>query len=190
MFGFLGAPFNFAPATRLGVVKWSKNLQALESCENVGRVLSDFERRNKCEHAYRLVEVAAAFAHEGMKILFEPPSSGQENGKRADALVEYPPTRERFFLELSRQGLANAQLEAFNAMSDCYAPLWKIDPALRFSGKLLKMPAEIHLEEISRRVEAAGLRALAEKKLVEVIDEDTLEMAICPSDKLPELELV
>lgn len=152
------------------------------------RVISDFERPNKCEHAYRLVEVAAAFAREGMKILFEPPSPGSENGKRADALVEYPPTNERFYLELSRQGLANTQLEVSNAMSNCYAPLWKIDPALRFSGKLMKMPAEMHLEEISRRVEGAGLRALTERRLVELIDGDTLEMAICPSDKLPGLE--
>jgi hypothetical protein len=188
LFWILGIPFNFAPATRLGVVNWSKNMQILEGCQNVGRVLSDFERPNKCEHAYRLVEVAAALAREGMKILFEPPSSGPEDGKRADALVEYPPTNERFYLELSRQGLANAQLEVSNAMSDCYAPLWKIDPALRFSGRLMKMPAEIHLEEISHRVEAAGLRALAERRLVEVIDGDTLEMAICPSDKFAELE--
>jgi hypothetical protein len=188
LFWFLGTPFNSAPSTRLGVVNWSKNLQALEGCQNVGRVLSDFERPNKCKHAYRLVEVSAALAREGIKILLEPPPPDLENTKHADALLEYPPTKERFYLELSCQGLASTQLEAFKAMSDCYAPLWKVDPGLRFSGKLMKMPAETHLEEISRRVEAAGRRALAEGRLVEVIDGDTLEMAICPLDKLPELE--
>ena len=107
LFGFLGAPFNFAPtATRRAIVNWSKNLRALEGCQNVGRVLSDFERLNKCEHAYRLIEVAGALTREGMKILFEPPSHSSERRRRADALVEYSPTKERFYLELSCQGLS------------------------------------------------------------------------------------
>jgi hypothetical protein len=188
LFEFLGAPFNFPPATRLAVVNWSKSLRALERCRNVGRVLSDLERRNKCEHAYRLIEVAGALTREGMKILFEPPSVGPECGKRPDALVEYPPTKERFYLELSCQGLANRQLEPFGAMGACYEPLRKIDPTLRFSGKLIKMPAEAHFEQMRREIEAAGQRASAERSFVEISHEGVLQMAICPPDKLSELE--
>lgn len=189
LFGFLGIPFNYAhTATRRAVVNWSKNLQALEGCENLGRVLADFERPNKCEHAYRIIEIGGALAREGTRISFEPASHNPESRKRADALVEYTPTAERFYLELSCQGLATRQLQPFGAMSACYEPLRRIDPRLRFSGKLMKMPADAHLDEIIRTVEAAGRRALAENALVEISNEDTLVMAICPADKFSELE--
>ncbi len=189
LFEILGVPFNFAaPATRQAVVNWSKSLQALEGCENVGRVLSDFERRNKCVHAYRLIEVAAALTREGMKILFEPSSPSSEQRGRPDALVEFPPTKERFYLELSCLGLANKQLEPFGAMRVCYEPLREIDPALKFSGKLLKMPAEAHLNEIVRSIEVAGRRASTEGSFVEITNDDSLVMAVCPPGKFPELE--
>jgi hypothetical protein len=192
LFGLLqGSPLAFTPWARSGLVNWAKDLAAVEDCQNVGRVVSDLEWPTKCVHAHYLIEVGAKLKRAGMELAFEPAPPGPHNKERADALVEHPATRERFYLELSCQGLPNSERGAFDAMFVVQSNLWKASPYLRYAWRLNKLPAQAHLEEILERVAECLRVALDQGTLVEVLDGDegdTLEMALCPSEKESELD--
>jgi hypothetical protein len=187
LFSLLGAPINIVPSTRLDLVRWVDHLRLLEGSPNVQRVLDDMLAPTKCLHSYRLTEIAWCLKSVGLKIAFEPPPPTSP-GKRPDLLLEFPETKERLYLELSRQTLANDQLAAFDSMALCQQPVWAIGSSLKYSGRLMRIPSEQHLADICGRIEAAAIRASADQVLVEISEEDTLEMVICPRAMLAEFE--
>ena len=181
------SPFAFGRVVRQRLIKWTADLRVLEGCQNLGRVLADLGIVNKCQHAYCLIKAAARLHREGMGILFEPPSPDLNGRKRPDAFVEYALTRERFFVELSCQWLADAQLKPFFRMMSIQETIRTIRPDLRHAGRLWKCLSQIHFEEVLQRIEIASRLAAREERLVEVLDGDALEMVICPPQRLEDL---
>jgi putative hemolysin len=104
---------------------------------------------------------------------------------RPDALICLRDTDESFFLEFSSQSLARSQLTGFEAMAACSKPVEKYFETLKCVFRLHTIPAPEHLQEIVGNIEVAVESVRATGRLAEVIEEGTLEMAIC---RLPETE--
>ncbi|MGO8786113.1 MAG: hypothetical protein ACLQVL_01845 [Terriglobia bacterium] len=102
--------------------------------------------------------------------------------------MNYESSGEEFYVEVSVQGLASKQLAVHQAMLALETAPWNVDPDLRIGGALKKMPAQDHFDEILRKVEEGRRIASTDGRLVDVSDGDALEMAVCPSNKLGELE--
>jgi hypothetical protein len=175
------------PGLRSDFLDWIAHVRRVQECVNVDKLFCDLRIANKCVHAYGVLRLAGKIRRKDFDIAFEPELDG-DFPMRPDARIQFAPTSESFFLEFSGQWLAGRQLSGFEAMAACSQPVNRYFETLKHVFRLRTTPAPEHLEEIVQKIEAAVERVRSTGRLVEVIDEGTLEMAICRLSNTEELE--
>jgi hypothetical protein len=184
---FRGLMFLSWPGLRSDFLDWIGHLRRVRGCPNVDRIFRDLRVASKCVHAYGVLRLAGKICRNGFDIAFEPESAADFR-LRPDIRIYFAPTHEIFFLEFSGQSLAGNQLSGFEAMTACSQPVNRYFETLKHVFRLRTIPAPEHMEEIVQRIEAAVQRVLTTGRLAEVIDEGTLEMAICLLPNVKEFE--
>lgn len=175
------------PGLRSEFLDWIAHLRRVRECPNVDRILQDLRVANKCVHAYGVIKLAGRMRQRGFDLTFESEPDAHFQ-LRPDARICVPDTDESFFLEFSCQSLAQNQMTGFEAMAACSKPVDKHFETLKCVFRLRTIPAPKHLQEIVRNIEVAVESVRATGRLAEVIEEGTLEMAICRLPGTEELE--
>jgi hypothetical protein len=175
------------PGLRSDFLEWIAHLRRVRERPNVDRILRDLRIANKCVHAYGVLRLAGRVCGDGFDIAFEP-ELGSDFRRRPDLRIRCVPTHEILFLEFSGQSLAGDQWSGFEAMAACSQPVNRYFETLKHVFRLRTVPAPEHMEEIVQRIEGVVQHVRATGRLAEVIDEGTLEMAICLLPNTEELE--
>ena len=175
------------PGLRSEFLDWIAHLRRVRECPNVDSILRDLRVANKCVHAYGVIKLAGRMRRSGFDLTFES-EPAVDFQLRPDARICIPDTDESFFLEFSCQSLAQNQMTGFEAMAACSKPVDKYFETLKCVFRLRTIPAPKHLQEIVRNIEVAVESVRATGRLAEVIEEGTLEMAICRRPGTEELE--
>ncbi len=175
------------PGLRSDFLDWIAHLRRVRESPNVEKIFRDLRVPNKCVHAYGVLKFAGRMCRTGFDMTFEP-ESGPDFQPRPDARIRLAATDETFFLEFSGQSLARNQLSAFEAMAACSKPVDKYFETLKCVFRLRTIPAPEHMEEIVRRIEAAVQCVRTTGQIAEIVEEGTLEMAICRLANTEELE--
>jgi hypothetical protein len=175
------------PGLRSEFLDWIAHVRRVKECVNTEKLLCDLRIPSKSVHAYGVLRLAGRLRRRGFGVAFEP-DLGTDSRLRPDARIDFASTDEDFFLEFSGQWLAERQLNGFEAMAACSQPVNKYFETLKHAFRLRKIPAPQHMEDIVHRIEAAVDRVRLTGRLAEVIDEGTLEMAICGLLDTEELE--
>jgi len=184
---FRGLMFLSWPGLRSDFLDWIAHVRRVQECPNSGKIFGDLRVASKCVHAYGVLRFAGKMRRKGFGISFEP-ELGPDFHLRPDARIHVASTDEIFFLEFSGQWLAGRQLSGFEAMAACSQPVNRYFETLKHVFRLRTIPAPEHMEDIVQRIEAAVERVRLTGRLAEVIDEGTLEMAICRVSNTEELE--
>jgi hypothetical protein len=175
------------PGLRSDFLDWIGHVRRVHGCENAGKLFRDLRLPSKCVHAYGMLRLAGKLRRRTFGIAFEP-ELGTDFRLRPDACIHFASTDEICFLEFSGQWLAGRQLSGFEAMAACSQPVNRYFETLKHVFRLRTIPAPEHMKDIVQRIEAAVERVRLTGRLVEVIDEGTLEMAICRLPNTKELD--
>jgi hypothetical protein len=185
---FLGLAVVSWPGVRQEFFDWIGYVRSLEEALNVRRVLHDLRLASRAIHAYTLLGIAGRLRQQGLAVSFEPETETRDFRFRPDVQIQTASPAESFFLELSCQAQTHRQLNAFEAMAACEAPVKEHFEKLRCSFRLDRIPAPEHMEELVAEIRAAVQTVYATGHLVEVLEDGVLSMGICRRDNGHELE--
>jgi len=171
-----------------GIKDWSIGLRALSGTSGLNEVLADLERVHptKPSHAFYLIEVAGKLHRQGFTVSFEPTAPDPLTLKRPDAVLANWDSSERFYLEVSVQGLSAMQSEGFYLLS-LLLPASAF-PDVRCAGRWVRRPTDADLENIEGKIEAGVEAARENRTFVEISETGILEMAACHREELAKLD--
>ena len=107
----------------------------------------------------------------------------KNNQRQPDLRLDDPLTGETVFLEVVTQPPAQRAREASEASSAVFNAVLGISYNLSISGRWYKTPSKQVLGAILERIKGSAVRALNERTIVFVQEEETLEMALCHTDE-------
>jgi len=174
---------NFAPCSRRGIARFAGHLRILEGSQNLDKVLARLDDITQFDHDALLIKLAAKLVGEGLRARFEPTMEVEDNQRQPDLRLDDPFTGETVFVEVATQTTAKKEREATNASSAVIGAVFGISFNLCISGRWYKTPSKQVLGAILERIKGSALRALNERTIVFVQEEDTLEMALCHRDE-------
>lgn len=174
---------NFAPCSRRGIARFAGYLRILEGSQNLDKVLARLDDITQFDHDALLIKLAAKLVGEGLRDRFEPTMEVENNQRQPDLRLDDPLTGETVFLEVVTQAPAQRMREATDASSAVFNAVFGISFNLSISGRWYKTPSKQVLGAILERIKGSAVRALDERTIVFVHEEDTLEMALCHRDE-------
>ncbi len=174
---------NFAPCSRRGIARFAGYLRILEGSQNLDKVLARLDDIIQFDHDALLIKLAAKLVGEGLRARFEPTMEVENNRRQPDLRLDDPLTGETVFLEVVTQAPAQRVREATYASSAVFNAVFGISFNLSISGRWHKTPSKQVLGAILERIKGSAARALNERTIVFVQEEDTLEMALCHRDE-------
>jgi hypothetical protein len=174
---------NFAPSSRRDLARFAGYLRTLEGSQNLDKVLARLDDATQFDHDALLIKSAAKLVGQGMRARFEPTMPEGNNQKQPDLKLRDPLTGESVFLEVVKQASGQREREAMEASSAVSAAVFGIGFDLFFSGRWYKTPSKVALDDLVQRIKGSALRALNERTMVLVQEEETLELALCHRDR-------
>jgi hypothetical protein len=174
---------NFAPCSRRGIARFAGYLGILEGSQNLDKLLARLDDITQFDHDALLIKLAAKLVGEGLRARFEPTMEVENNRRQPDLRLDDPLTGETVFLEVVTQAPAQRVREATDASSAVFTAVFGISFNLSISGRWYKTPSKQVLGAIVERIKGSAVRALNERTIVFVQEEDTLEMALCHTDE-------
>jgi len=174
---------NFAPCSRRCIARFARCLRILEGSPNLDKVLARLDDITQFDHDALVIKLAAKLVGEGLRARFEPTMEVKNNQRQPDLRLDDPFTGETVFLEVVTQGPAQMAREATDASSAVFNTVFGISFNLCISGRWYKTPSKQVLVAIVEKIKGSAVRALNERTIVFVQEEDTLEMALCHADK-------
>ncbi len=170
---------NFAPSSRRDLTRFAEYLRALEDSQNHGKVLARLHDAVQFNHDELLIKLAAKLVWQGLRASFEPTMPERKNLRQPDLKLDGPLTGETVFLEVATQAPAKRWREATDANSAVFNAVFGISLDLCFSGRWHKTPSKQALGDLLERIKASARRALNERSIDFVQEENTLQMAVC-----------
>ena len=180
---FLMLLANFAPCSRRDIARFAGHLRTLEGSQNLENVLARLHDVTQFGHDALLIRSAANLVGEGLRASFEPTMPERKNQRQPDLKLDDPLTGETVFLEVATQAPAKRWREATDANSAVFNAVFGISLDLCFSGHWHKTPSKQALGDLLERIKASARRALNERSIDFVQEENTLQMAVCHRDQ-------
>ena len=179
---------NYVPWTRRFLIQLAEDIRTVEGAGGLKKLLSDLKDGELYAHNYLVLHCAAKLTREGFDACFEPTRPKGNDEKQPDIRVTNTSTGEVVFLEIA---VTCSSLQERKAEEDFSALTWKLMQAnagLRWCGRLRKSLAQPHLEEVLRKVDAALKSASVERRFSTVVEENVIELAVCPEEQCEVLE--
>lgn len=173
---------NFAPCSRRGMTRFAGYLRVLEGSQNLDKVLARLHDMSQFNHDGLLIKAAAKLVEQGLRARFEPTMHVEDNQRQPDLRLEEPVTGETLFLEVVTQAPAQREREVTDTNSAVIGAVIGISYELCFSARWHQTPSKQVLGGILERIRVGAVRALNERTLVAVQEEDILDMALCHRD--------
>jgi len=185
---FMAYLLNYAGWTRRYLTRLANAMRLLEGSENLDGVILQLEEPERFSHNMLLLESSAKLVREGLQVAFEPTLPVGDRRKQPDARFLSEETKETVFLEVAIQQSARQSIEAFQAMNTVTWRFMAMPFGFRWAGRLSKIPAPPHMADIMAKADRAIERATKEKRFVELVEQGTIEIAVCPEDQIALLE--
>ena len=173
---------NFAPCSRRRMTRFAGYLRVLEGSQNLDKVLARLHDMSQFNHDGLLIKAAAKLVEQGLRARFEPTMHVEDNQRQPDLRLEEPVTGETLFLEVVTQAPAQREREVTDTNSAVIGAVFGISYELCFSARWHQTPSKQVLGGILERIRVGAVRALNERTLVAVQEEDILDMALCHRD--------
>jgi hypothetical protein len=180
---------NVVAWTRQELIRLAENIRTLEQSPNLKKLLSGLEQPELFAHNSLVLSSAACLVREGFRATFEPTMPLANNQKQPDIRLCNLVTAEEVFLEIAVTTASQRERDAHECSYALFNKLFRFGAGLRWCGRLRKIPAPMHLEEILSKIDQALNRVGSEKRLISVVEEGTIELAVCPEDQIESLEL-
>ena len=173
---------NFAPSSRRDIARFAGYLRTLEGSQNLENVLARLHDLSQFDHDALLIKSAAKLVAEGLQARFEPTMPERNHQRQPDLRLDDPLTGETVFLEVAAQAPAKRWRDVTDVDSAIVSAVLGISFHLCYSARWHKTPSEQVLKDILEKVKASAVRALNERTIVFIEEQDTLEMALCHMD--------
>ncbi len=176
---------NMAPWTRRWITWFADALKELKKAQNYSSLLERLKNKDKFHEGHSVLEAGYKFSKIDFSVAIDPPVDISGNTKVPDLKIVNGDTKEDLFVEISIVGESMVQKEASQAMDKIIMePLWRGVPFMHFCGRLHKVLAKRHLEDIAKKVEGLVKEAKKDNSFHDLIIEDVIELGIAPeSDK-------
>lgn len=173
---------NRAAGSRRSITRFAEQLRILDGSLNFGNVLARLHDVTQFDHDALLIKAASRLVSDGLRARFEPTMDVKNNQRQPDLKLEDALTRETLFLEVATQTSSLKEREITDTNSAVFGAVFAISYDLCLSGRWHQTPSPEVLGDVLERIQRSGVRALADRTLVEVEEEGILEVAMCHRD--------
>lgn len=171
---------NFVPWTRHKIVRFADALRTVSGSVNFDLFVDSLEDYEKFSHNLLVVEGTAKLVNDGLQATFEPTLPVSNNQKQPDVKLEHAATGETLYMEFAIQNSSRGAQEAFDAMDAISSRFMRLGVNLLWAGRMFKTPAVPHLRDLAIQLDNAISRAQSEECFVDMVEEGTCEIAVCP----------
>ncbi len=171
---------NLAPWTRKWIVWFAEAIKELQDQENYPNLLCRLKDREKFGEGLSVLEIAYKLSKTGFRITFDPPINRSGQIKIPDLKVCNDDNGEELFVEVSIQKVSIREKEAWQTMQRIHEPLWRCVPFMHYCGRIHKILAERHLDDITKKIEKTVERVKKESVFHELVIEGIIEIGIAP----------
>lgn len=173
---------NLAPWTRKWIMWFAEAIKELKDQVNYPNLLSRLKDNEKFGEGLSVLEIAYKLSKAGFRISIDPSVNASGRPKIPDLKVCNEDNGEELFVEVSIQGESIIQKEAWQTMQRIHDPLWRSVPFMHYCGRIHKILADRHLDDIAKKVEKIIERVRKENAFHELVIEGIIEMGIAPED--------
>lgn len=168
---------NSAPWTRIWITRFSEKLQAVKYAEGYSDLLKRLCDNEKFFEALSVLEVGYKFSETGFNIVFDPIDKSFK--KIPDLKLTNNETKEELFVEVSIQYLSANRTKAIRNFFEIHELLSPFE-GLTYSGRILKILSDRHLNEVSAIVKNKIEFAKKYNSFQELVIDGVIELAIAP----------
>lgn len=173
---------NLAPWTCKWIMWFAEAIKEMKDQVNYPNLLSRLRDKEKYGEGLSVLEIAYKLSKAGFRISIDPSVNASGRPKIPDLKVCNEDNGEELFVEVSIQGESIIRKEAWQTMQRIHDPLWHSVPFMHYCGRIHKILADRHLDDIAKKVEKIIERVRKENAFHELVIEGIIEMGIASED--------